>query len=210
MKKSTKTNIILTVAVVLAAALVAGVFTALFIDRSPVEDTPSDVVDVPDIPDTPDNPDDWHEVPDSEGEFTVLYGAEMTFTPESTAQLLLPQQGSVLFQVTGTSAYTIKVVSNIDDGQGGSRSYYYMVDGKLGLFSNDDYTEQFIKSLSASSFFFIEVQEPGYYDLENVLSRIYSTDNIQLTVPEDLQYPYKMVVTSAEGEQIIIELGQSN
>ena len=51
MKKSTKTNIILTVAVVLAAALVAGVFTALFIDRSPVEDTPSDVVDVPDIPD---------------------------------------------------------------------------------------------------------------------------------------------------------------
>lgn len=204
MKKSTKTNIILTVAVVLAAALVAGVFTALFIDRSLVEDTPSDVVDVPDTPD-----DDWNEVPDSEGEFTVLYGAEMTFTPESTAQLLLPQQGSVLFQVTGTSAYTVKVVSNIDDGQGGSRPYYYMVDDKLGLFSNDDYTEQFIKSLSASSFFFIEVQEPGYYDLENVLSRIYGTDNIVLTVPEDLQYPYKMVVTSAEGEQIIIELGQT-
>ena len=193
MKKSTKKNIVLTIAVILVAALVVGIFVMLFGDRS------SDI---------PGNPSDVPDVPDSSGEFTVMYGTEMTFTPESMGQLMLPQEGNVLFQVTGTSKYNVKVISNLDDGQGDSRPYFYYVDDKLALFSNDDYTAEFIEELSATNFFYIDCHEAGYYDLETVLGRMHGTDNIELHVPADMQYPYKMVITSAEGEEIIIELGQ--
>lgn len=204
MKKSTKKNIVLTIAVILVAALVVGIFVMLFGDRAPgVPDNPSDVTDVPDVPD-----DEWQDVPDSSGEFTVMYGTEMTFTPESMGQLMLPQEGNVLFQITGTSKYNVKVISNLDDGQGDSRPYFYYVDDKLALFSNDDYTAEFIEEFSATNFFYIDCHEAGYYSLESVLGRMHGTDNIELHVPADMQYPYKMVITSAKGEEIIIELGQ--
>ena len=85
MKKLTKKNIVLTIAVILVAALVVGIFVMLFGDRAPdIPSNPSDVTDVPDVPD-----DEWQDVPDPSGEFTVMYGTEMTFTPERSYPILM-------------------------------------------------------------------------------------------------------------------------
>ena len=155
----------------------------------------------PDVPDP--------DTPVITQEFTVFYGPDISFTPDSTGTLTLPAEGNVLFEVAGTDDYTVKVVSNINDStETGSVAYYYLADGRIGLFSNDDYTEQFIKYLSAPNFFYIDCA-PGAYDLETLLKAMYATDNITLFVPEGLEHPYKLIVSSAEGEEIVIQLTQS-
>lgn len=162
---------------------------------------------VPQEPEPPDVQDP--DTPIVTEEFTVFYGPDISFTSDNIGTLTLPAEGNVLFEVAGTDGYTVKVVSNIDDSlETGAVAYYYLVDGRIGLFPNDDYTEQFIKYLSAPNFFYIDC-EPGGYDLESLLKTMYNAGTVTLRVPEDLEYPYKLVVTSDEGEEIIIQLTQS-
>ena len=82
--------------------------------------------------------------------------------------------------------------------------YFYIYNPEKISFN----TEQFIKYLSVPNFFYIDCA-PGAYDLETLLKTMYDTDNITLFVPEGLAHPYKLIVSSAEGEEIVIQLTQS-
>lgn len=155
-------------------------------------------------PDTPVIPDE----PVVDEQFIVYYGPDVSYTSDSEGTLTLPADGNVLFQVAGTDDYTVKVVANIEDDPNASEvPYYYFWGGRIGRFYDDDYTEQFIKSLSAPNFFYIDCNS-GSYELEALLERYTGSEITSLRVPDGLEYPYKLIVTSAEGEEITILLNQ--
>lgn len=192
MKNTIKWVILVLLAVAVVGVLAWVITSSVSTSEKPVE------------PDTPVVPDE----PVVDDEFIVYYGPDVSFTSDSVGTLTLPAEGNVLFEVSGTDDYTVKVVSNIEEnGTAGTVAYYYLVDGRLALFSNDDYTEQFIKDLSAPNFFYIDCGS-GSFDLETLLTAMHGAESVTLHIPEDLEYPYKLIVTSAEGEEITILLTQ--
>lgn len=154
MKNTIKWVILVLLAVAVVGVLAWVITSSVSTSEKPVE------------PDTPVVPDE----PVVDDEFIVYYGPDVSFTSDSVGTLTLPAEGNVLFEVSGTDDYTVKVVSNIEEnGTAGTVAYYYLVDGRLALFSNDDYTEQFIKDLSAPNFFYIDCGS-GSFDLETLLT----------------------------------------
>lgn len=190
-------NTIKWVILVLLAAAVVGVLAWVITSSG---NTPEEPVE----PDTPVVPDE----PVVEEQFIVYYEPDVFYTSDSVGTLTLPAEGNVLFQVVGTDEYTVKVVANIEDDPAASEvPYYYLWGGRIGRFYDDDYTDQFIKSLSAPNFFYIDCSS-GSYELEALLESYTGSEITSLRVPDGLEYPYQLIVTSAEGEVITILLNQ--
>ena len=216
MRNRTRVNIIIAVVTLVLAAviiIVCGVGSSWFTNSDIATWFDSwgkgddIVVNDDDIQDDKPSIDD--DKPIVSSDFAVNYGVDVSFTHDNVGELIIPAEGNVLFEVVGTPDYTVKVVSNIDDTlETGAASYYYLVDGKIGLFPNDDYTAEFIKYLSAPNFFYIDCGQ-GSYDLETLLKRMYGAESVTLRIPDGLEYPYKMIVTSAEGEEITILIKQA-
>ena len=189
MKNTIKWVILVLLAVAIVGVLAWVITSSVSIHENPVES------------DTPDEP-------VTDDEFIVYYGSEVSYTSDSIGTLTLPAEGNVLFQVVGTDEYTVKVVANIEDDPNASEiPYYYLWGGRIGRFYDDDYTEQFIKNLSAPNFFYIDCSS-GNYELEALLESYIGSEITSLRVPDDLEYPYQLIVTSAEGEVITILVNQ--
>ena len=192
MKKTIKWIILVLLAAAAVGVLAWVITSSVSTSENPVE------------PDTPVVPDE--SVVDDE--FIVYYGPDVSYTSDSVGNLTLPVESNVLFEVSGTDNYTVKVVSNIEEnGTAGTVAYYYLVDGRIGLFSNDDYTEYFITSLSAPNFFYIDCSSL-IFDLETLLTTMYDAQTVTMYVPDGLEYPYQLIVTSADGKVITILLNQ--
>lgn len=192
MKKTIKWIILVLLAAAAVGVLAWVITSSVSTSENPVE------------PDTPVVPDE--SVVDEQ--FIVYYGSEVSYTSDSVGTLTLPAEGNVLFQVVGTDEYTVKVVANIEDDPNASEiPYYYLWGGRIGRFYDDDYTEQFIKNLSAPNFFYIDCSS-GNYELEALLESYTGSEITSLCVPDDLEYPYQIIVTSAEGEVITILVNQ--
>lgn len=122
-------------------------------------------------------------------------------------EVTLPASGEVRFNVSGTKSYTVEVVSNINDKDGSVLLNYYTINGSVCIFAADDYTDDFM--LNEYEGYFIIACEPGYYDLETLLCRKHGVGDISFYRPVTDEYIYKMIITSAEGEEFIVLLNQA-
>lgn len=189
-KKSLVGNIILIIVLILAITMLS-VF--VFGDFRKKPDTPPVTDDPPVVTD----------------KFAVTFnGNTYEYGQDDEISLILPDSGQVKFDVAGTESYTVKVVTNINDG-GSSPRYYYYVDGQLCVFPADDYTTEFIKSENVHDSYFTIESTPGYYDLTTLLKRMYNTDNVTFNKEITAVYPYKLQIKSANGEVIEILLSQA-
>lgn len=123
-------------------------------------------------------------------------------------EVTLPASGEVRFNVSGTESYTVKIVSNIRDMDEDSvlLNYYTINDGVF-VFAGDNYTDDFM--LNEYDGYFIIACEPGYYDLETLLCRKHGVGDISFYRPVTDEYIFKMIITSAEGEEFIVLLNQA-
>lgn len=123
-------------------------------------------------------------------------------------EVTLPASGEVRFNVSGTESYTVEIVSNIRDMDDDSVLLnYYIINGDVCIFAGDDYTDDFM--LNEYDGYFVIACEPGYYELETLLCRKYGVGNVSFYRPVTDEYIYKMIITSAEGEEFTVLLNQA-
>ena len=140
--------------------------------------------------------------------FSVSYNGTEYGSQGGSYYVVLPASGQALFEERGTESYTVQVGSNLSFvTETGVLTNYYTFDGKFGLFEADDYTEQFIKEGNFYDDHFVIDCTPGCYDLQTLLSDIWSAD-VTFHEPILEEYVYKMTVTSSVGEEIILLLKQ--
>lgn len=138
--------------------------------------------------------------------YTVSFNGGSHSAASGETGLVLPADGEVVFGVSGTESYTVRIVSNIHDTDGGLLINYYIIDGGAYMFSADDYTSDFLIELH-DGYFVIECT-PGYYGLETLLCRKWNASSVTFDEPVTEEYHYKMIITSAEGEEIVVLLVQ--
>lgn len=132
------------------------------------------------------------------------------YSSESGAiNMTLPVNGQMRIDVSGTDSYTVKVGSSYFVDEGGALELIYTVDGENYLPMADDYTDEFIKASNLYDSYFVIDCTPGYYDYHTLLCRHWNSDNVQFLDELTHEYPYKMTITSAEGEEIVIQLNQA-
>lgn len=137
-------------------------------------------------------------------EFKITYNYTEFVVGEEN-YVVLPSSGtSGVFAASGTDSITIKIISSYEITSA-TLDFYYRINGGAYLPTVDDYTEDFEIVLLETTFY-ISCSD-GLYDYETLLKRKWGVDEVTIvgTVPE---YPYKMIITSAEGEEITIYLKQ--
>lgn len=148
------------------------------------------------------------DVQDKESGFTVSFGGNSYSPDDGEIGAVLPSDGQVRFDVTGTESYTVKVLSSITDRDGAVLLNYYIIDGGNYLFSADDYTDEFISEDDLHDDHFVIECTPGRYDLKTLLCRKWNAADVAFVRPVTDKYPYRMVITSADGEEIVVLLVQ--
>lgn len=138
--------------------------------------------------------------------YTVTINGVSYSAASGETGLVLPAEGEVVFGVSGTGSYTVRIVSNIRDTDGGLLINHYIIDGGAYMFSADDYTSDFLIELHEG--YFVMECTPGCYGLETLLCRKWNASSVTFDEPVTEEYLYKMIITSAEGEEIVVLLVQ--
>lgn len=131
------------------------------------------------------------------GDFRIEYNGETLTGTENS--ITLPESGQARFEVKGTNGYTVKVIPNAD--------FYYTVGNQTYNFRDEDITQAIINADNVYKNAFVIDCFPEYYSLQNVLSRIWNGAEVSFEV-ENLLFPYRINVISANGETISFGLGQ--
>lgn len=142
---------------------------------------------------------------DEDTEFMVTYNGSEYVVGDEEYLAVLPSDGQALFSVSGTDSYTVNITCSYV-ASFGSLDFYYTINGGTYLPMVDDYTDEFVMDIGSDSF--IITCTSGYYDYETLLMRKWNVSEVVMVgnVPE---YPYKMVITSADGNEITILLKQA-
>lgn len=192
MKKQNIKDIILIVAVLLAAAVVFGMFAYAFSDKS------SDVPDGPGIID-PDGPDDPGViVPDDPGvidpNFTVSCTGYGTFSQQEPGYIALPADGDILFDTTGADDIRVNIVFNYTADTSGEDHFYY-VDGVKKAPYSDDFSDLFVHYMGNAPLFYISCTS-WFLDYESLLKVKWDTNDITFDDGFVIhEYPLKIIVT---------------
>lgn len=139
--------------------------------------------------------------------FKVSFDGNDYFADDVT-ELILPSSGEVRFDIEGAESYTVEVVSNIHDIENAVLLNYYIIDGGAYLFAADDYTDEFISESNLHNDYFVIECTPDYYDLETLLCRKWNVASVSFAEPVTDEYLYRMTITSADGEEIVVLLNQ--
>lgn len=117
-------------------------------------------------------------------------------------ELILPKEGKVKIQVKGANGYEVEILPNVTE----ETDFMFYADDYSFPFSVHEFDSAFLGAddLNASCFY---INCNKDYSLKTVLSEQYGGANIVLpdSVPA---FPYKMVVTSSDGEKISIAFAQ--
>ena len=130
------------------------------------------------------------------GEFRLEYN-EQTYKGSANI-LILPPEGEVRFEVKGVKSYTAEVVPN--------SNLNYSVDGKTYNFADEEITGAFISEKNVFTSCFVIANAANDFHIKSVLSWVWGRADIVIN-DELPEYPYRLVVTSADGERIEVSLG---
>lgn len=113
--------------------------------------------------------------------------------------LILPQEGKLKFDVKCTNGYKLKVTPNVT----AETDFTYSVAGHEYPYSEEDLSGYVVADDDIyGDCFYIDCAKDN--TVKSVLSRMWGGAEITLNV--ELQYPYKLIVTSDSGEDISILL----
>ena len=132
--------------------------------------------------------------------FRVEYG-ENVYKTDTENILDVPLSGQARFGIKNCESCTIKVLPDVT----AETDFTFTVNGQEKKYSEvEDLTAAFIRKNNVyGDYFIIDFDEN--YAVESVLSRVYETNNVEVG-ERTVTYPYKIVVTSSEGEKIEISL----
>lgn len=133
--------------------------------------------------------------------FRIEYDGKV-YKTDTDNSLALPNSGQARFEVKGVDSFTVKVAPNVTE----ETDFTYTVNGQTySYLAEKDLTAVFDLKFYDNAF---ALDMGTNYGLENVLARIWGTDDI--IVGEHGNFPlYKIVVTASNGEIIEMPFGVS-
>lgn len=116
----------------------------------------------------------------------------------------LPENGQARFEVSNGGNYTVQVLPNVTK----ETDFDYVVDGVPRSFAAETgFTDYFVSSSNKSEKYFSVACSYERYTLEGLLG-YYNGSGV--VVETDIEYPYKLVVTSSNGSSVTVNLKQNN
>lgn len=133
--------------------------------------------------------------------FRVEYDGNV-YKADTENVLALPESGQARFEIKNCESCTVKVLPNVTD----ETDFTFTADGNERKYSDvSDLTAVFIQTNNVYGEYFI-IDCDNDYSLESVLSSALGADSVVIPVAE-ITDPYKLVVTSSDGEVIEILFG---
>lgn len=134
--------------------------------------------------------------------FCIDYG-DLTYTVDGENKIKLPVEGQAVFKVKNADGYTVDVKPNVTK----QNDIVYTVEGETYYLSDEkDLNIIFFDSGDINAEYFT-IDCSKNLSLNGVLSSLWN--GAEVTFENTVEYPFKLVVTAANGESIEIELSQS-
>jgi hypothetical protein len=130
--------------------------------------------------------------------FKIVVNDE-NFTGEDNT-LSLPESGQVRFEVKNGGKCTVKVVPNVTSNS----DFTYKADGVVcSFFETGELTSAFFSGSNIFGDYFV-LNCGGDYSLKTVLTKV--KNGAEIEVDGDFEYPYRLLITSENGDVIGIAL----
>lgn len=131
---------------------------------------------------------------------SIEYDGEI-YAENSSAAIYLPEKGQARFTVKGVNDFTVDILPNVTK----ENDFYYTVDGRRYKFSDEPgFASSFGLSCDKNGF---TLECKKSYELDTVLSELWGQPVELDESAANVKYPFKIVVTSFDGETVIIALG---
>jgi hypothetical protein len=130
--------------------------------------------------------------------FKILVNDE-SFTGNDNT-LSLPESGQIRFEVKNGGKCTVKVVPNVTSNS----DFTYKADGvECSFFETGELTSAFFSGSNIFGDYFV-LNCGGDYSLKTVLTKV--KNGAEIEVDGDFEYPYRLLITSENGDVIGIVL----
>lgn len=116
----------------------------------------------------------------------------------------LPESGQARFEVANGGNYTVQVFPNVTE----TTDFDFTVGGvSRSYLAQGDFGEWFVSPNNKTENGFIVSCSYEFFTVDGLLGYIYGSD---IGVETDIEYPFKLVITSSGGSSVTVNLRQDN